>query len=365
MKMNSIFGQKIYQYAGVLHVHTKYSFDGGGEVNDIIEIAKKFKLDFIAFTDHLSLQAKRDIIKKKYDGIYALSGYEMNDSKKNNHYLIFSSKGKFSSEINTHDVLSTSLTAKEYVKIVAEDNGYGFIAHPIEKRRSKSFRTFEWNTWDATEYDGIEIWNFLSEWTDSLIIPFNIIFKILFPKLGIKKPYKETLRKWDEVNLKGFKKSAIGSTDSHGKIYRLGPFSLTPLPHKKLLKTIQTHILLREELNSENYYLQIMEALKKGNSFVVNSHRGNPDNFYCCIYSENTKKYALPGEEISLSEKKLNLAVYLPQDCTIKIKHNGKSFYTEYINKISILINKPGFYRIEVYKGFYGWIFSNPIYVNK
>ena len=364
MKKNLVFGQEIYQYAGVLHVHTKYSFDGGGEIDDIIEIAKKFKLDFIAFTDHLSLDAKKEINKKKYDGIYALAGYEMNDSKRNNHYLIFSIKDKFSSTRNKDAVLPTSLKAKEYVKIISEDNGYGFIAHPIEKRTSKRLRTYEWDSWDATEFDGIEIWNFLSEWTDSLIIPFNIIFKILFPNFSIKKPYKETLRKWDEFNLKGFKKSAIGGSDAHGKTYKFGLFSVTFLPHKKLLKTIQTHILLRQKLNNENYDIQILKALKNGNSFIVNFKRGDPDNFYCCIYSENTKKFALPGDEISLSEKKLYLVAFLPQDCTIKIIHNGKSIHTEYFNKISIPITKPGFYRIEVYKGLYGWIFSNPIYVN-
>ncbi|MEA3475291.1 MAG: PHP domain-containing protein [Candidatus Cloacimonadota bacterium] len=353
MKKNSIFGKEIYQYAGALHIHTGYSFDASGKVDDIIESAKQCKLDFITINDHLSLDAKKEISKKQYNGIYVLAGYEMNDAKRNNHYLVF----------QTDAVLPTSLSAQEYVKIVAEDNGYGFIAHPIEKRRTKKLRAYEWDAWDAIEFDGIEIWNFLSEWTDSLILPFNLIFKTLFPNSAIKKPYKEILKKWDEFNIRGLKKSAIGSSDAHGKTYKLGPLSITFLPHKRLLKAIQTHIWLRQELNNNTHYIQILKALKNGNSFIVNVNRGYPDNFYYYIYSGNTKNFALPGEEISLSEKKLYLSVQLPQDCLIKIIFNGKVVHSELTPEISFPITKPGFYRVEVYKGNYGWIYSNPIYV--
>ncbi|MBC8525273.1 MAG: PHP domain-containing protein [Candidatus Cloacimonetes bacterium] len=353
MKKKIIFGKEIYKYTGCIHVHTKYSFDADGEIDDIIKSAKQSKLDFITINDHLSLDAKREINKKNYNGIYVLVGYEMNDSQRRNHYLVF----------NTNKVLPTSLSAKEYVKNVSEEKGYGFIAHPIEKRCSKRLRKYQWLAWDATEFDGLEIWNYLSEWTGSLSIPFNIIFKILFPNLSIKMPYKETLKKWDTYNLNGFRKSAIGSTDSHGYTYSFKPFSITPMPHKKLFKTIRTNIWLKEKLMDDNYEQQILNALKKGNSFIVNYNRGNPDNFSCYIYSKKTKNFAIPGEEIPLSEEQLILWVNLPQKNLIKIIYNGDIIHYEISASISIPISKSGFYRVEVYKGKYGWIYSNPIYV--
>jgi hypothetical protein len=353
MKKKLIFDKEIYEYAGSVHIHTKYSFDGEGEVEEIVNTAKQCQLDFIAFADHLSLEAKKEISQKKYDALYVLAGYEMNDSQKNNHYLVF----------NTDTVLPPSLSAKEYVKKVAEENGIGFIAHPVEKRHSKRLRTYQWDAWDVTEFDGIEIWNFMSEWTDSLIIPYNFIFRVLFPNLSIKRPRKEILKKWDEYNLKGFQKSAVGSSDAHGKKYALGHFSITLLPHKKLFNTIRTYIWLKEELNEKNYEQQILYALKRGNSFIVNYNRGDPNNFYCGIISKESKNFALPGEQISLSEKKLYLYVSLSQNCYIKIIHNGKIMHSVYTNKITIPITKPGFYRIEVYKGANGWIYSNPVYV--
>ena len=351
MKIKKIFGQEIFEYTGCIHIHTEHSFDARGKVEDIIEDAKNAGLDYIAIADHLSMQAKKSLGKSKF---FTICGYEMNDSKKNNHYLTF----------HTDQVLSPSLSAKEYVKNIAENKGVGFIAHPFEKRITKKYRKFEWTDWSITDFDGIEIWNFLSQWTGTINF-LNLVFRILFPYFSITKPPSKNLNKWDEFNLKGFQKSAIGGIDVHANRYSWGPIGFTLFPHKQLFQTIRTTIWLREKLNPNNYETVILTALKNGNSFIVNHKRRHSRNFYCGIISKTTKKFALPGENISLAEGELFLSVYTPQDCTIKIIHDGNKIQSEYINKLSIPITEAGFYRVEAYLGLYGWIFSNPIYVTE
>lgn len=351
MKIKKMFGQEIFEYTGCIHIHTEHSYDARGRVEDIIEEARAADLDYIAVTDHLSMEAKKSLDSSNF---FTLSGYEMNDRKKNNHYLTF----------NTDKVLSPSLTAKEYVQDIKKNDGVGFIAHPFEKRKTKRYRKFEWTDWSISDFDGIEIWNFLSQWTGSITM-LNLPFRILFPHLSITKPPSENLEKWDEVNLKGFKKSAIGGIDVHANRYSWGPVGFTLFPHKQLFRTIRTNFWLREKLTHENFQSQILTALKNGNSYIVNLKRQNPQKFYCGISSKTTNKFALPGENIALENGELSLSVYTPQDCTIKIIHNGEKIKSEYINKLSVPITKTGFYRVEVYLGFYGWIFSNPIYVTE
>lgn len=347
MEKKSIFGNEIFEYTGAIHIHSKYSWDSKVELSKIVKDAKNCQLDFTTINDHHTCEAKVEISEQKYDGLYIVVGYEMNDAQRNNHYLIF----------NFDEILPTSLSAEEYVKKVSAGNGIGFIAHPIEKRRCKRLRDYQWENWNITEFDGIEIWNFLSEWTDSLSIPFNYFAKIISPNSSIKGPYKDTLKTWDNFNLKGFRKSAIGSTDAHGRSF------FTPLANKKLFKTIRTNIFLREKLSEKNSDQQILSALKNGSSYIANYHRGNPENFSCYIYSKQSKNFALLGEEIKLSEKELFLSVNLPQKNMIKIIFNGEIILSEISDTISIPISKSGFYRIEVYKGKFGWIYSNPIYV--
>ena len=354
MIKKSVFGKEIYEYSGVIHVHTEHSFDGHGSLADIVHTAEHHNVDFICITDHRSLEVKNDLPSISQTEVNVLIGYEMNDAEKNNHYLVF----------NVDEVFPLSMSAEEYVKETRELGGIGFIAHPFEKRRSKrTLRTYNWTSWNVHDFDGIEIWNYISEWTDKLRIPWNILPKILIPNTSIKRPNKLATKKWDELNNKGLKKAGIGSVDSHENRYSVGPLSISFLPHRKLFGTIRTNIQTRQPLSSDNAAQEILAYMKNGNSYIVNYTHADPLMFYCGIESKSSEKFALPGEEISLKEKDLYLFIYLQQDCNIKIIHNGNLVHTEYMNKVSFPITEKGFYRIEVFIGLKGWLFTNPIYV--
>ncbi len=354
MIKKSVFGKEIFEYTGVIHVHTEHSFDGHGSLVNIVKTAEKLNVDFVCITDHRSLEVRNDLSALPQSNIHVLIGYEMNDVAKNNHYLIF----------NVDKVFPLSMSAEEYVEKTSKVGGTGFIAHPFEKRRSKrTLRTYNWTSWNVDEFDGIEIWNYISEWTDRLRIPWNVLPKILFPNTSIKRPGKKVLKKWDELNCNGLKKPGIGSVDSHENRYSVGPISISFLPHRKLFGTIRTNIQTRQPISTENATREILAYLKNGNSYIVNYTHADPYMFYCGIESKSSEKFALPGEEISLEEKDLYLFIYLQQDCHIKIIHNGNLVHTEYMNKVSYPITEKGFYRIEVFIGLKGWLFTNPMYV--
>ena len=354
MIKKSIFGKDIYEYTGIIHIHTEHSFDGHGSLKEIIATATQQDIDFLLITDHRNIDVKEELLSIANNDVITIIGYEMNDSLKNNHYLIF----------NVDKVFPISMKVDEYVRRVKENGGTGFIAHPFEKRRSRrTLRTYAWTEWSVTDIDGIEIWNYISEWTDKLSIPWNVIPKVLFPNSSISRPNKYAVNKWDELNRLDKRLPAIGSVDSHQNKYSLGPFSVTFLPHKKLFKTIRTNIQTRKPLPDYNPDQCILDKLRSGNSYIVNYTHADPEMFYCGIDSGKSGVSVLPGEEISLSEGNLNLFVYVPQDCHIKIIKNGSIIHTEYRNKVSCRIDEIGFYRVEIYLGHKAWIFTNPIYV--
>jgi hypothetical protein len=354
MIKKSVFGKEIYEYTGVVHIHTEHSFDAHGSLKEIVEIAQRESIDFLVITDHRNVDIRKEVSSLPPHDVISIIGYEMNDANKNNHYLI----------LDTDEVYPLTITAEEYVKKTREIGGTGFIAHPFEKRRSsRILRTYVWTDWSIADFDGMEIWNYISEWTDKLRIPWNVIPKILFPNSSINRPNKKAVRKWDELNNEGRKIPGLGSVDSHQNRYSFGPLSISFLPHKKLFKTIRTNIQTREPIDQKEPDQAIIEKLKTGNSYIVNYTHADPYMFYCGIESNESGNFALPGEEISVQEKDLYLFIYLQQDCHVKIIHNGKTIHTEYRNKISYPIREKGFYRIEVYIGLKGWLFSNPMYV--
>ena len=80
--------EQLHEYVGIIHIHSTYS-DGSQTIQEIAKIAQDLSLDFLMFTDHNTLQAKRDQIEGWHSGVLVIIGYEMNDENDLNHYLIF------------------------------------------------------------------------------------------------------------------------------------------------------------------------------------------------------------------------------------------------------------------------------------
>lgn len=356
----------MYEYCGAIHIHSLYS-DGTGKIDDIARFADEAGLDFIIMTDHNTLKPKEDGYEKWLSNVMVIIGYELNDMKNENHYLVFGLDkvvGTFKDIGNGE--LGNRLSAPEYVKQVKEGGGIGFLAHPDESRyHLHTHPPYPWTDTHTGEYTGIEIWNHMSEWVEGLN-ENNKLDRLLHPLKSISAPIEETLRRWDKSALNRHV-TGIGSVDAHAfKQNVLGFFELEVFPYKVLFKSIRTHVLVDDEIryNDEDNFeydkRQVLDALRKGRCFIANCYHGNAKGFRF-IAEHNGKVYNSGDTVIINNNNKTRLRVLIPRPALIKLIRNGEQVSENREMELTMEINKPGIYRVECWEGNKGWIFSNHI----
>jgi hypothetical protein len=343
------------EYVGVAHVHSLFS-DGTGEIPEIAKFADEADMDFLLITDHNTLRGLHEGFEKWYGKTLCLIGCEINDKENKNHYLAF----------GINETYSTRLAAKDYVRKVKEAGGIGFLAHPHEKRNHmEEHPPYPWVDWSIEGYNGIEIWNHMSEWMENLTEQ-NKYTSFLHPLRSIVAPPTETLKLWDELNLKR-KVVGFGGVDAHAHKQNLfGFFEVEIFPYKVLFKSIHNHVLLPEPLVKSNSKQKlakskaaIYEALANGRNFIANDYHANSKGFQ--FFAKSGKKKYQMGDYLDFSEK-ITLCVNLPvQNAEIKLIRNGKEIADFNSNKIEFEVKKAGIYRVEVYYFNKAWIFSNHI----
>ena len=345
----------MFEYVGAIHIHSVFS-DGSGEVKDIAQYANESELDYFILTDHNTLRALNEGLECWYSNTLALVGCEINDKENKNHYLAFDIK----------ETLSTRLPAMEYVKKVNEMGGIGFLAHPNEKRNSmKEHPPYPWTEWDSNDFTGIEIWNHMSEWMESLTEQ-NKYNYFVHPLRSIIGPDGETLKIWDSLNLKR-KVVGIGGVDAHAhKINVLGFVEIEIFPYKVLFKSIRTHVLCEDELipSTESHNINkakktIYKSLAEGKCFISNYYHGDAKGFR--FYAESDNKIYNMGDSAPLS-KKTKLIVNLPSSANrIRLIYNGELKEEKSGSNVEFAAPKKGVYRVEIYNNQNAWIFSNHI----
>ena len=349
----------MFEYVGAIHIHSVFS-DGSGEVKDIVQYASESGLDYIILTDHNTLRALHEGYEGWYGSTLLLVGCEINDKENKNHLLA----------LGINETISTRLPAKEYVKIVKDSGGLGFLAHPHENRNSmENHPPYPWTEWDTEDFTGIEIWNHMSEWMEGLTEQ-NKYNYFIHPLKSIFSPSKETLEVWDKLSLKR-RVVGIGGVDAHAhKVNLLGFFEVEVFPYKVLFKSIRTHILTDVKLEQSDDLGEfqktkqiVYKSLESGRCFISNSYHGDAAGFR--FFAEDGSKVYQMGDSIP-TYKKIKLRVLLPNiGANIKLIRNG-----ELIDKVEgvdadFIINQKGVYRVEVYLNDNAWIFSNHIRIGQ
>lgn len=347
----------LYEYKGNIHIHTNLS-DGGKDIYEILKCAGKKGLDFICINDHDFMIERVPLEKEGFlNGVLLLIGLEI--GRRYNHYLAF----------NIREIIkSDGLSPQGVIDRVNEQGGFGFLAHPFEKGMplfEKSI-AYTWNDFSVYGYTGICIWNFMSRWKERVKDPIHGFIVLMFKSQMLKGPSRETLRFWDSLCLKR-KTVAIGGSDAHGTLYRVGLIKFRPFTYDFLLNSINIHVLLEDKLSDRfsDAKTHIYGAMKDGRLFISNDsiHLGDGFNFY---YQTMKGKKVFMGDATAF-DKGL-IYVELPTYGYIRIIRNGELFDTSMGMEYKKFINQRGIYRVEVYKripvfGLRPWIFSNPIYI--
>jgi predicted metal-dependent phosphoesterase TrpH len=261
-----------------LHNHTKKSPDAISSIKNLIKVAKKIGLTGFAITDH-------DIVykgKEEIDGITIIPGSEIT-LKDNSHLLAY---------YITKELPEKKLTLVEAVKLIKEQGGYCFLAHPMNpikgyfksggyfKIRNKSLKEIK----EALEIiDGVEIGN-ATETNQSRTSTKKIV-----ESLFIKKTY-------------------IAGSDSHTpSSLGLGIIKTKePLTKENFLKVIEEgEIIIKTKLNFikrilrfiEHFFLIIAEIISLYNN------KTNRKIFYKVFY----RTYLKTKFFLSKYRKKFNL----------------------------------------------------------
>lgn len=345
-KNNEILNK--YAYKGAIHIHSVFS-DGTGNIEQITKAAKKAGLSWIVVSDHNNLEIGEGI----FNGITVIKGEEISPEDEN-HYLALDIK----------NCISPKDDVKEVVEEVRQNGGFGFATHPDESENRKNpNKPIRWTDKNIVP-DGIEIWNWFSQWADNYNESniLSIAYAFLFKNKLIKKPNKNSLEWWDKLNQNSKNiVPAIGGLDVHALKIKKYIIPVTIFPYKSMFKTITNQIFLDEPL-SENFSerkKQILTALKKGKLLIINRsvNKKIPQFFI-----ENKNGKACCGEHITLDlETFLHFTCY--KNCDIKIFKDGQKYAHHRGKKYSIKINEAGKYRIEAEFNGKGYVYSNPIVV--
>jgi hypothetical protein len=331
---------------GAIHIHTTFS-DGTSDVKQIAKAARRAGLNWIIITDHNNLTALN--LEGWYEGIAVLVGEEISP-KGGNHYLAF--------DINNE--VSENLTPQEYIEEVNKQGGFGFIAHPDESReRKNSFKPLRWDDWDMKGFQGLEIWNYLSDWVDNYDTSSSI-YSYFFRNHSLSGPSRATLKWWDRLNSETENIfPAIGSLDSHALNYH----GIKIFPYEDSFKTVTNFIYTEKKLSCDfrEAKRQIYDAVKSGNNLIVNriwSKNSDKASFYV----ENNGKLIFSGDKTETNPENI-LTVKLPKPANIRIFFNGQIVRNVCTAEFQMSDLKSGKYRAEVYYKDRPWIFSNPIII--
>ncbi len=345
-----------------LHIHTIYS-DGYWPHRKIAEAGIQAGVDALIITDHnLLVKDMEGYFQFKGKRILVLIGEEIHDKKREpqkNHLITFGQSRELCTYADDPQLL---------IKKVSDYGGLSFLAHPFEEPLPQVNEIdITWEDWNVDGFNGIEIWNHLSELKNESSNWLKLLFNVFFPTQYARGPHPQAVTKWDELLSTGEKIVAVGGSDAHSIEMRKGILKRLIFPYLFHFRSINNHLLITEKLTG-NFLVDkkmIIEAFRKGNSFVGYDLPVSTKGFR--FYAQGKNETAIIGDEIIL-ENSITLQIRLPELVECRLIHNGKTIQTWFDQDICTYITKQtGHYRVECYIEYLGkkraWIFSNPIYV--
>ena len=350
---------ELYDYTGVIHFHSLYSFDGRVSIEEIIKAAGENGLDFLMLTDHSTLGARKDGFEGWNGGILLVVGQEI--TPRFNHYLAFDINEELI--FNENDI---ECKPQDYIDRVNALGGIGFIAHPDHEGTKKfHVKHFPWQDWSVYGYTGMGVWDFMTDWQSTLKSLPSALIAYLFPAYVLKGPRDKTLERWDHLNKEG-RVVGIGELDNHDTPRKILGITVGVFPFKRAFRFTRTHLLLDNPLKgkAEEDIKALLNALANGRAYVAMEYFRDAKGFSLSLSDFNRE--VTMGDEFSLKGEAL-LNVKIPEKGKIHIIHDSRLFAETIDKDITCKILQRGIYRAEVYlkvRGKYRpWIFSNPVYV--
>jgi hypothetical protein len=356
----------LQEYVGNLHLHTPYS-DGTLYHQEIAQAAMQAGLDFIIATDHnLYVPEAQGYYHQGEKSLLVLAGEEVHNRRRLpqvNHCLVYNAG---------EQMCRYAASPQKLIDEVDKRKGLSFLAHPYDAgipflRPDSAGIGIPWVDWDISGYTGLEIWNYMADWKQTMVNVRRGLASMARPEDQVIGPRPQTLAKWDELLSAGHKVVGIGNADAHGTWFSAGPFKRCIFPYEFLFRCVNTHILSpvgfsgNVELDGQAIYA----ALRQGRAFIAYDLIGPARGFKYTAHGLDGK--ADMGEGLRLRDG-VTLQIKAPARGHIKVIFGGEVVAEDRAADTLVhTAQHPGAYRVEVWREFRGrercWILSNPIYL--
>lgn len=372
----------------LLHVHSAFSHDSRGTIEEIVEAAKQVGVRVIMFNEHPA--SHYDYVKDGHrgvkDGVLLIGGAEANG------YLAYPRRSIQQEK---------SEGPQGFCDLVKSADGQIFLCH-LEERMD----------WEINGLTGSEIYNTHADFKDET--KFIAALRSPITLLGLAPAVKQYpqevfgalldypadyLKRYDQLCQKS-RLTGVSANDAHHnqgfraklveggkvelidalekKLATLDPEKVLPLkllvanrkpgdtifeieldPYARSFHHVSTHLLL-DEVTEES----VRQALVDGRAYVAFDWIADPTGFV--LRADNGEKSWPLGSEVPLAAG-LKLRSEAPLAGKIKLVRNGEIVAEQTGHTLEYAVDQPGNYRLEVWLTLAGedrpWILSNPIYV--
>ena len=347
-----------YELVGNLHVHTCYS-DGASLHLDVARAAARAGLDFVVVTDHNVWVGG---VEGYHEDVLLLVGEEIHDVRcrpQANHLLVYSGET---------ELVPLAGDTQGLIDEVDRRGGLCYLAHPYERGSSikAELDPIPWKDWHVEGYNGIELWNYMSEFKGLLSNRLTAVLYAYYPALGIRGPYRATRRRWDQLLAAGRRVTVIGGADAHARTYSVGALERRVFPYEYLFRCVNTHVLAELPFNGdlEHDKKLVYDGLRAGRTWVGYDLPASTSGFRFRARTGSTE--ALMGAEL-VRTAAVELEIETPQAADIRLIREGELVARATGRKLKHITVSAGAYRVEAYLRYRlrrrGWIFSSPIYV--
>jgi hypothetical protein len=320
-------------FRGVIHVHSHFSHDSEGRVEDIVAAANDVGLDFVMMTDHLTRDSITSGPTGRRGNTLFVPGGEMHRGG-----------GSILGIGMTRYVERKRRQPQQIIEDVVDQGALALIGYP------EGFRD-----WHASGYVGVEIYNLKSDVLDEWKIPGVLSFLLLPPRYAfgrvIDRPDAQ-LARWDAMTRQRPLVGVVGS-DAHANIRVLGRTFGT---YHQVFQLFSNHLLARS-LSEED----LLDALVSGRVYSTFDVFGFVSHFD--FTARDARRTAIMGDTVPLSPD-LRGEVRVPEPSEVRILRDGEVEWVEQAQVLRFPIDADGVYRVEVYRRGRLWILSNPIYVS-
>jgi len=257
---------------------------------------------------------------------------------------------------------------QEVINGVNQQGGIGIIAHPLEYASTflNEGNVYNWIDWRVDGFQGIEIWNLLSQWKGSITSFPKALYYVLNPQGAIIGPYPQTMRRFDAYQQQGKRIVAFGGADAHAPGMKLGFLNIRIISYPFSFRSINMHVVLKQPLSGDlsTDKAMIYNAFRSGSCWVANDYFKNSRGFSFTLSSDQQE--CTMGESLSW-QGNMQLKVHTPYPARVKLFKNGMPIANSEGEKHTFEGITKGVYRIEAYCHhkfkYRPWIFSNSIWV--